>query len=371
MNSRQRVLSVLNHHVPDRVPIDFGGFHSGIHIKAYTELIDYLGIEDNPRILDPVQQLAEPCEELLRRFNADIRYVCPNVFLECDSQGNFTDEFGITWIKQDKQNYMTISRHPLADVKIADIESYSFPNGNDKSSFAGIRDKALKISNDGLYALSTNIGGSLFECCCNLRALERWFIDMIENPHFCESLLDKVLEYWMNYYTELLSEIGDVIDIVMIGDDLAGQNGPLFSMNFYRDILKPRHKKLIQQIKSLTSAKICYHSCGSYYEFIPELIDIGIDILNPVQVGLKNMEPQKIKDEFGNQISLWGGGIDSGYTLALSNPAEIRKNVHRNLEIFKPSGGYIFSNDHNIQFDVPPKNIVALFDAAYEFSFYN
>ena len=371
MNSRQRVLSALNHHVLDRVPIDFGGFHSGIHINAYSELIDYLGIEDNPRILDPIQQLAEPCEELLKRFNADIRYVYPNVILECDSQGNFKDEFGVTWTKQNKQNYMTISKHPLADAAIADIESYSFPDEDGKSSFAGIRDKALKISDDGLYALSTNIGGSIFECCCNLRALERWFIDMIENPHFCEALLDKVLEYWMDYYTELLSEVGDVIDIIMIGDDLAGQNGPLFSMDFYRSFLKPRQKKLIEHIKSFTGAKICYHTCGSCYEFIPELIEMGIDILNPVQVGLKNMEPQKIKEEFGKQISLWGGGIDSGYTLALSNPADIRENVRRNLEIFKPSSGYIFSNDHNIQFDVLPENIAALFDAAYEFGFYD
>jgi len=369
MNSRQRVLSALNHHVPDRVPIDFGGFHAGIHIKAYTELISYLGIEDEPKILDSIQQLAEPCEELLRRFNADIRYVYPNVFLEQDSQGNFKDEFGVTWIKQDKQNYMTISDHPLIDTVIADIEKYYFPDESDKNRFAGIREKALKIYNDG-YALSTTIGGSIFECCCNLRGLERWFIDMIENPHFCEALLDKVLEYWMGYYTGLLSEVGDVIDIVMIGDDLAGQNSPLFSMDFYRDILKPRHKKLIQRIKSLTSAKICYHTCGSCFEFIPELIEIGIDILNPVQAGLKNMEPQKIKDEFGKQISLWGGGIDSGYTLALSSPADIRENVRRNLEIFKPSGGYIFSNDHNIQFDVPPENILALFDAALEFGFY-
>ena len=119
------------------------------------------------------------------------------------------------------------------------------------------------------------------------------------------------------------------------------------------------------------SAKIYYHTCGSCFEFIPELIDIGIDILNPVQAGLKDMEPQKIKDAFGKQISLWGGGIDSGYTLALSNPADIRENVRRNLEIFKPAGGYIFSNDHNIQFDVPPENIVALFDAAYKYGFYD
>ena len=371
MTSKQRLLTILSHQLPDRMPIDFGGFHAGIHIKVYTELIDFLGIKDDPRILDPIQQLAETCEELLQRFHADIRYIFPSEFLKYNGQGGFEDEFGATWAIQDeKHHYMGISKHPLEDAAAADIENYPFANGGEKNRFTGIREKAVEISNNGFYALSTDIGGSIFETCCNLRGVQKWFIDTIENPSFCEALMDKILQYWFDYYTEFLSEIGDIVDIVIIGDDLAGQNGPLFSLDFYRNFLKPRHRKLINHIKSLSPARICYHTCGSCFDFIGELIDIGVDVLNPVQTGLKNMEPQKIKGTFGKQISLWGGALEARQSLAFSTPEQISEYVRRNLEIFKPAAGYIFSSTHNIQFDVPSENIVALFDAAYEFGFY-
>ncbi|MBN1974724.1 MAG: hypothetical protein JW787_13880 [Sedimentisphaerales bacterium] len=368
MNSRQRVLNVLNHRIPDRVPIDLGGFLSGTHRKAYVELINYLGIEDELKILDPVQQLALPCEELLQRLHADIRYINLNQSFEQQIQDSFEDEFGVIWtIDNQQQNYMNISHHPLADASEAEIEKYTFPDVNKIQDFSYIRQNALTISRNGSYALSASIGGSIFESCSNLRGAERWFMDTKENPAFCEVLMDKMLEYWTGFYTGLLKEISDIVDIVIIGDDLTGQNGPLFSPDFYRNMLKPRQKTLVQHIKSLTKAKICYHTCGSCFDFIPELIDIGIDILNPIQIGLKNMEPKRIKDTFGKQISLWGGAIDSLKFLACSEHGQIRQEVRKNIEIFKPGGGYIFSPTHNIQFDIPPENIVELFDAAYEF----
>ena len=369
MNSRQRVLNAIDHKVTDRVPIDFGGYQSGIHKKAYLNLIDYLDIKDDLKILDPIQQLALPCEELLLRLHADIRYIPTDNNSEHDNQGNYIDEFGATWsIPDEEHNYANIINHPLANASVKEIDNYVFPDEIKSSRFAGIREKALSVSNNHEYALSTNIGGSIFEISSNLRGIEQWFLDTKDNSIFCEALQEKVLAYWMDYYTDLLKEIGDIIDIVIIGDDLAGQNGPLFSMDFYRKILKPAQEQLISRIKSLSQAKICYHTCGSCSDFIPDLIDIGIDILNPLQIGLKNMDPQKVKKEFGKQISLWGGAMDAQHLLAFSNPEQIRREVQKNLEIFKIGGGFIFSNTHNIQFDVPAENIITLFDAAYEFS---
>ncbi len=369
MNSRQRILNALNHNIPDRVPIDFGGVLSGIHWKAYLNLINYLGIKDELKILDPVQQLAEPCEELLRRFHADIRYISLNPRFNPTNENSFTNEFGITWEFQDEQhNYMYIANHPLADASIAEIKNYSFNNHTNQNLLTDIREQAFAKSQNGLFALSTGIGGSLIETCSNLRGVENWFIDTMENPLLCETLLDKVLKYWIDFYADLLNKVGDIVDIVIICDDLAGQNGPLFSLDSYRSLLKPRQKELIKHIKSLTAAKICYHTCGSCFDFIPDLIDIGIDILNPIQIGLKNMNPQKIKNEFGKYISLWGGAINNNQLLSFSSSEEIKNEVKNNIEIFKQRSGYIFSNTHNIQFDVPPKNIVTLFDAAFEFS---
>ena len=156
----------------------------------------------------------------------------------------------------------------------------------------------------------------------------------------------------------------------MIGDDIAGQSGPLFRPDFYRRIVKPRQKTLVQYIRSRTPAKIWYHTCGSCLQYLPDLIDNGIHILNPVQISAANMDPATLKQQFGPQLVFWGGGIDAQHVLPTARPEEIRQHVRRNLEIWKPGGGYVFNNVHNIQADVPPENIVAFYDAAYEFGFY-
>jgi uroporphyrinogen decarboxylase len=157
----------------------------------------------------------------------------------------------------------------------------------------------------------------------------------------------------------------------MIGDDLAGQRGPLFDPELYRELVKPRQKALVQHIKRLTNAKIWYHTCGSCVPYIPELIDNGVDILNPVQISAPGMDPNRLKQEYGDQITFWGGGIDSQHVLPFASPAEVRDHVSRNLGAFKAGGGYVFNNVHNIQHGVPPENILALFDAALEFGSYD
>jgi uroporphyrinogen decarboxylase len=382
MTSRERVLKALNHKVPDRVPIDLGGFQTGIHKKAYGELIAHLGITDEITVLDPVQQLAKPCEEVLERFNIDIRYVCahaPDSFKgkieqntrRCKLWHDLKDEFGVVWsMPDDQQLYMDISHHPLADATIKDIEDYSFPDGGDPTRFTGVRRQALKLREETPYAISTGIGGVVYETCWYMRGMERWFMDMLENTDFCEALLEYMLKFWMDYYVGFMAEVGDIVDIVMIGDDLAGQQGPLFSPDFYRKFVKPRQKKLTQHIKSLTSAKIWYHTCGGCAQYIPDLIDNGVDILNPVQISAAKMDPQNLKNTFGKNIVFWGGGIDAQHILPFAKPDEVREHVRKNLEIFKQGGGYVFSNVHNIQVGVPVENIVAMYDAAYEFGFY-
>ncbi len=383
MTSRRRVVTALNHKIPDRVPIDLGGFQTGIHIKAYEDLLKYLNIQDDIEILDPVQQLAKPCEKVLERLRVDTRYVCAHgpdnfkgeIILNARSGKSWydlKDEFGVVWsMPAENGLYMDISHHPLADATIYDIARYPFPDGKDLSRFTGVREAALRLRNETPYAISTGIGGVVYEICWYMRGLEQWFMDMLVNPSFCEALLDKTLQYWMDYYTGFMAEVGDIVDIVMIGDDLAGQNGPLFDPEIYRKIVKPRQKKLVQYIKSLTPAKIWYHTCGSCIEYIPDLLDNGIDILNPVQISAENMDPQKLKTEYGNKLDFWGGAIDAQRILPFESQETIKKEVRKNFEIFKPGGGYIFNNVHNIQAGVPPENIVAFYDAAYEFGFYD
>ena len=266
---------------------------------------------------------------------------------------------------------MDISHHPLAEATLKDIAGYPFPNGSDPSRFAGVRETALQMRNNTPYALCTGIGGVVYEYCWYMRGLERWFMDMLENVPFCQALLDQTLKFWMDFYTGYMKEIGDLVDVIMIGDDLAGQDGPLFSPQFYKTVVKPRQKALVQHIRSLTKAKIWYHTCGGCTPYIPELIDNGVDILNPVQTSAAGMDPATLKKVFGNKITLWGGGIDSQHILPFVSPEEIRRQVRDILQIFKPGGGYVFNNIHNIQAGVPASNIVALYDAAYEFGFYS
>ena len=247
MTSRERVLKALNFEEPDRVPIDLGGFQTGIHKRAYEDLLNYLGLEEEIEILDPVQQLAKPSEDVLSKFHVDTRYITahsPESFKGGIEQNeredrlwhDLEDEFGVVWsMPDDQQLYMDISFHPLADATIDDIKDYPFPDGSDPTCFTGVREKALQMRNNTPYAISTGIFGVVYEYCWYMRGLERWFIDMMENPAFCEVLLDQTLKFWMDFSTGFMEAIGDIVDIVMIGDDLAGQKGPLFSPKFYRD----------------------------------------------------------------------------------------------------------------------------------------
>jgi uroporphyrinogen decarboxylase len=382
MTSRQRMLTALDHRQPDRVPIDLGGNQTGIHKFAYQALLQHLGIADELTIMDAVQQLAKPCEALLERCHVDTRYIAAGAgsayqggIVQNRRDGrlwhDLTDEFGIVWSMPDDQPlYMDISHHPLAGATIEEARAYPFPRGDDPGRFAGLRGRALAIRNDTPYAVVSGISGVVYEVCWYLRGLEQWFIDMVTQPEFCEVLLDRTLAFWLDWFRLFLDEVGDVVDVIMIGDDLAGQTGPLFRPAFYREVIRPRQRRLVRTIRSRTKAKIWYHTCGACVEYIPDLIENGVDILNPVQISATGMDPLRLKKEFGDRLVFWGGGIDAQHVLPTAAPATVREHVRRNLEAWKPGGGYVFNNVHNIQAAVPPENVVAMYDAAYEYGFY-
>jgi uroporphyrinogen decarboxylase len=383
MTSRQRVLKALNHEEADRIPIDLGGFQTGIHRQAYQDLIDHLGYDETPQILDPVQQIVAPSEKVLELFHVDVRYVTargPDSFqggIELNERDgrlwhDLEDEFGVVWSMPDDQMlYMDISHHPLADATLDDVADYPFPDGGDPSRFTGVREKALEIKNDTPYALSSGICGVTYEICWYMRGLEQWFIDMKQNPAMCEAIIDRTSQFWVDWMAGFLGEVGDLLDVIMIGDDLTGQHGPLFSPAFYRQVVRPRQQRVIDAIKAHTQAKIWYHTCGNCVEYIPDLIEMGVDALNPVQISARGMDPEMLKKSFGREITFWGGAIDTQHILPFATPEEVRAEVRKNIEIFKPGGGFVFNNVHNIQAGVPPENIVALFETAYDCGFYD
>jgi uroporphyrinogen decarboxylase len=382
MTSRQRLLAALEHQVPDRIPIDLGGNQTGIHKLAYQALLEYWGLSEPIEIMDAVQQLARPSEAVLTRFHVDTRYIAAGAasaykggIVTRTRDGrlwhDLTDEFGVTWsMPDDHPYYMDISHHPLASATLGDLDAYPFPKGDDPGRFVGLRRRAEEIRRQTPYAVVSGIAGVVYEICWYLRGLEQWFVDMLTQPEFCEALLDRTLRFWMDWFRAFLDEVGDLVDVIMIGDDLAGQKGPLFKPDFYRRVVRPRQRKLVEYIRSRTPAKIWYHTCGACAGYIPDLLENGIDILNPVQISAAGMDPAVLKARFGDRLVFWGGAIDTQHVLPSASPETVREEVRKNLAVWKPGGGYVFNNVHNIQAGVPPQNIVALFEAAYEFGFY-
>jgi uroporphyrinogen decarboxylase len=386
MNSRERVNTTLNHKEPDKVPIDLGGNQSSIHIIAYKKLLEYLEIDDdNIQYADFVQQIVRPCEEILERFQIDVRYIKPLggmirvQDIEPVYEGKYVgdyDQFGVFWGDNAEKSledilYYDPVIHPFADFKsIGDIKNYDWPDGLDKSPFIGLKDNARKMHEKTEFALSTPPVGCIYEYCTFLFGFTKTLRYLKTNPEIIVSAMEELLKYWTDYVTTFLGEVGSFLDVVCINGDVAEQAGPIMSIKLYEKLIKPIEQKLSSRIRGLVDAKINYHSCGSIAQFIPHFNEIGYDVVNPVQISAFDMEPCSLKNRFGDTISFWGGLCNSQKTLPFGTPEQIREEVRRNFDCLKTGGGYIASNIHNITAEVPPQNIVAMFDAANEFRNY-
>jgi len=213
----------------------------------------------------------------------------------------------------------------------------------------------------------SGITGVVFEYCWYLRGLEQFYIDLVTAPEYVEAVMDRTLAFWIDFERTFLAEVGDYLDVICVGDDVAMQSGPTFAPEIHRRIVKPRQKALYDEIHRLTHAKLWYHSCGAVREYIPDLIEMGVDILNPVQVSARGMDPLEMKAEFGDRIVFWGGGIDTQHVFPRGTPDEVRTNVRANIAAFRPGGGYVFNCVHNIQGDVPEENLAAFWEAARKY----
>lgn len=373
MDPRRRVQMALNHQEPDRVPIDLGGTTTTIEAPAYKDLLAYLGLVEEIKVF--VRLHVEPSDKILDRFGVDTRYVhyTPSTVWSPEL-GIQVDEWGVGWERKgEKRVYFEPVYHPLHDAKqIRDLEKYRWPLPPDSTQVNMWTETAKRVQEETHYAVvGDQIGPGLFERAWLLRGLHRFMLDICRNPSFVEALLDKVLEIMLQQYDAYLSAIGSSIDVIMMSDDLGTQHGPMINPEFYRKIVKPRQKILIEFIKKKTNAKIFLHSCGAIREFIKDFIDIGIDILNPIQVGAKGMgDTASLKREFGKDIVFWGAGCDAQRILPFGKPEDVEQEVKRRIEDLAPGGGFVFAPIHNIQPGVPPENIAAMFEAALRYGRY-
>lgn len=385
MKLRERVLTSLDHQEPDHVPLDIGGTDvTGINIHAYRDFLAKLNlpIPSHIPIMDTVQQLAEIDEEVLRHLGAHCRPIFPNPpshweqeIHEEEDHHWFVDEWGIKWQKSKKGGiYFDIVEHPLADASLEDIINHPWPDPQDPHRWKGIIQEARQLHEAGEHAvvLSGITGGGPMEVASWLHGFENFFVNLLSDPpEKTDALLDKVLEIKLGFWETVLPKIGDYVDVISESEDLGMQDRLLISPTAFRQHIKPRLRQLIQGIKkSAQDVKVMLHSDGAIVEVLPDLIEIGVDILNPVQVSAKGMgDTAFLKREFGGSLVFWGG-IDTQKVLAFQTPEQVKEEVKRRMDDLAPGGGFVMASVHNIQYNTPPENIVAMWDAWKEHGSY-
>jgi uroporphyrinogen decarboxylase len=377
MNSRDRLVQALNHHEPDRVPFDLGGTGmSTIHVTAYQNLREHLMLPDQAvRIGFVAEQLVFVDEDVAERLTTDVRPVLPGlpsgfeyVLRDEGKYQAYTDEWGIGWRKPREGGfYYDMDRHPLAGASsLADLKAFRLPDPVDDARFAPLRAQAEAAAAQGKAVALAGLCAGIAEIYSWLRGYEEYYVDLALNPDWVAYMLDRLVEFKSAYWERALAEIGDLVDVAVEADDLGGQNAPLMSPRTYRKLIQPRHRKLFASIKQQAPVKVFYHTCGAVRQLIPDLIYAGIDILNPIQISSSGMDPQELKREYGRDLVFWGGGVDTQQVLGVASPEEIREHVRKNIEALAPGGGFVFSAVHAIQANVPPENIMAMYEAWQE-----
>ena len=382
MQPRERVLAALDHAEPDRVPRDLAGTrYSSIHVEAYQRLRPAMDLpEAEVRIVDTTQGLAHVHDDLLERFGADVALVnsgSPTGYVrEVTDDGEyerFLDEFGVLRARPVGGLYYESTSAPLTgDIDASAIDRYPWPEPQDPGRFEGMRDRARHIRDVEHRAVFVgSLCAGVTEMHFRMRGYEHGYMDMAADPALARKLMEKITELKLAYWEKVLDEIGDDIDIAAEADDLGAQHAPLFSPATYRDLVKPLHAEIIRYIKSRSRARFFLHSCGAIAELIPDLIEIGVDCLNPVQVSATGMDTASLKAEFGRDITFWGGAVDPQKVLARGTPDEVTAEVRRRILELKPGGGFVFASIHNIQAHVPVENILAMWEALEEVGDYD
>jgi len=378
MDHRERVLTALDHREPDRVPFDLGGtIATGIHLDAYRALRPALGLAPRePTVVDWVQHVALVDDELKDRLEVDTApvFARPPALsrsrIESDDEFDYRyDDAGIGWrCPKEGGLYHDLCFSPLAGAaSAAEVDAHLLPDPLDPARTRGMRAEFLRIRHvEGRASCAWGFGGGVFEAAGWLRGIEQFYVDLAWYPALAGRIMDRLLERKVAWLERALAEYGDLLDVACEGDDLGGQATTLTSPEMFRRLVKPRMRDIFATIHARSGAKAFLHTCGAVREIIPDLIEIGVDILNPVQVSAAGMETAELKREFGRELVFWGGGVDTQRVLGRGTPAEVRDEVRRRIDDLAPGGGFVFAAVHNIQADVPPENVLAMHAALHQ-----
>jgi uroporphyrinogen decarboxylase len=412
MTSRERILAAIEHREPDRVPIDLGATpSSGISAMGYGKLKRHLGIEEgHTRIYDVVQQLAQPEDVILDRLGVDVvdvgrafntvdhdwydiemadgqtaqypvwfhpvkqpdgswsaRLPDGREIAHMPAEGAFYDQSLFPWLDGYPDDMQAALPDAMGKVLWAALVHSPWDHAGDDGFWEALRERALALRESTDRALMIVCGCNLFEWGTFLRRMDNFLMDLFVDERNVERLLDALMASHLATLEKVCAAVGDVCDILRFGDDLGIDSGPFMPPELYRKLFKPRHAQLCEFVHQNSGMKTFLHSCGSIYKIMPDLIEAGYDVINPVQTNCVDMEPAKLKREFGRDICFWGGGCDTRTVLNKATPGDVKKHVLERLEVFAPGGGFVFNTVHNILPEVPPENVMAMFEALNEF----
>jgi uroporphyrinogen decarboxylase len=381
MSSRDRVLAAIHHEEPDRVPIVIGASNAtGMKLAPYRGLKHLLGVDGEDRYIYDWPELGTilPDERVLERLHSDVRGVFDRFpaatiarNLARPPHSPFVDDWGSGQVEvEDGTWYPAV--HPMADATtIEAIERYPWPDMDDPTRVEHLHDQAARLAADGQYAiLATPWLLFPFERAFAMQGLELFLMNLAVEPEFAEALLRAIAERCKTLMAHVLDQLGDNVDIVKIGDDLGTEQSLLMSPQMYRRILKPIHADYIAFIRQRTKAKVFFHTDGDVFDLLDDFVEIGVDILNPVQSGsgkLGNLA--EVKRRYGTKLAFCGA-IDTQHVLPTGTPDEVRAEVRRAIGTLGPGGGYLLAAVHTIMNEVPPENVLAMVDAAIEFGSY-
>lgn len=402
LTSRERVRIALEHQEADMVPIDFGGMRStGINAIAYNRLKKHMGIQGGvTKLYDVFQQLGEPEEEVLRIMGGDVvqlhRYAPAfGINIAQWKEGRLQDgskcmvPYGFSPVANEKGDleiivdgnviarmpkdghYYDVVHHPYQDVKTQeDIDRIPIEEITSEE-LAFLEKEAKRLYHETDYAILASFGGNILEAGQLDWGYERFFMEMVLNPDLIHYYLEKKTQAYLRDLEKYLEAVGEYIDVIQFGDDLGTQENSQISIDMYRRIIKPYHSRQYQYVRNhYPKVKVFLHSCGAIYDLIPDLIDAGVEILNPVQLSARNMDAATLKKEFGRHLTFWGGGANTQTTVTFGTIDDIKKEVKELMSIFAPGGGFVFTQVHNIQSNVSPEKIIAIYDTAMKYRKY-
>ncbi|MCL5071286.1 MAG: hypothetical protein M1308_10390 [Actinobacteria bacterium] len=395
MTHRERIIAALNHKESDRVPVDLGSTEStGITWIVYNKLKKYFGIQTKTQVFDLMQLIAKVERSVTKAVGSDavslliepkfwkdwefkkdhVVEVPAKVNLKKLENGDMVtiDSGGAILSRLPKGGYYFDSVfHPLKNNNsLSGIEtpivkeffkSFDWPQYNDEN-FSDLKFKAEKLSVETDYAIVGNLWVHLLASAQDLRGFENFMMDLIVNKKLAHKIFEKQLEAYIPRIDRYIEAVGKYVQIIQVNDDLGTQNSLQMSADLYREMVKPYHKRLWKHIKNKSKKPLLLHSCGSIFQLIPDLIEMEVDALNPIQVSAANMDTKKLKKEFGKDITFWGGGCDTQKVLPYGTEKDVREEVKRRVDDLSSGGGFVFCQVHNIQPDVPVKNILAMYE---------